>query len=98
MQDNVSNRLANQQAGYKLHVHKIVQILLKFAAGQEVYANLPLPILRGEQEKASVYSNELVSWTRGPLTIIDVKNHVITIDENGILNTTFLVKALPPYR
>lgn len=57
-----------------------------FISGQQAYVNHPPLALITAVKKTSTWYFKLLSHMEGPLTVMDIKSQVITIDENEIPN------------
>lgn len=63
--------------------------------GQQVYMDRPSLALSAEDKTTSARYNKLLWHTMGPCTVMDVKSHVMTIDEDGKPSTMFIDRAIP---
>lgn len=93
--EKLSNTLTNPQDNSKQYFDKKVQTLLSFIIGQQVYAcRSPLASLDEEKRNTKGKDNPF-SCTKGGLTVVNVKSHAITTDENSIPDTISIDKAAP---
>lgn len=91
----VSETLARIPACYERYIHKKVGSLSGFTVEHSVYVNrTPLNIFSADYQTYSKY-NKLMPRTTASCKVLDIREHILTIDENGIANTISNDRAAP---
>lgn len=92
---SISGTFAQRKSRHKRYFDKNVGSLPGFKAGQMMYLNQPpLTILSADCQNSARYS-KLMTRTTGPFKVLEIRDPVLTIDENCIANSVSIDRAKP---
>lgn len=93
MLTKVSGTFAQHQACYKRYADKNVGSLPAFRVGQMVYVNQPSLTTFSAAHQTSARYRKLMPCRTGPFKVLELRDRILTIVENDIVNCIAIVRA-----